>query len=94
MDIIDRLIELNKDDDNTRIHLLQYKNLREHFYSLSNEVLGEDYYNLGMDTYTCDKMTTEDIKRKFKNTNSNLIRANIFLIISSLVNIGLVIKMI
>ena len=47
-----------------RIRLLQYENLRKHFMQLVHDVLGEHYYNEGMDVYTCDKLCCRDLKRK------------------------------
>lgn len=49
-----------------RVRLLQYENLRKHFEKLVYEVLGEDYYNMGTDVYTCDKLTCEDLAHKLK----------------------------
>ena len=40
---------------------LIYKNLRKNWNKLVDEILGKDYYNMGMDTYTCDDLTCEDI---------------------------------
>lgn len=55
---------MNKDK---RIEMLQYKNLREHFNSLAKEILGKDYYNLGMDVYSSDRMCCEDILMKVRS---------------------------
>lgn len=52
--------------DDERIALLQYENLRKHFRQLTIDVLGENYYNDGMDVYTCDELTCQDIKAKLK----------------------------
>ena len=41
-----------------------YKNLRQQFNRMTEIILGEDYYNMGCDTYTCDKLTCEDIINK------------------------------
>lgn len=48
--------------------LLQYKNLRHHFDKMVKAVLGEDYYNVGMDVYTCDEITCEDITYEVNKT--------------------------
>lgn len=48
------------------IQLLQYQNLRKNFNKLVECVLGEDYYNMGMDVYTCDELTCEDIAKACK----------------------------
>lgn len=47
----------------TRYQLV-YKNLRYYFNLVVDSVLGKDYYNMGMDTYTCDKLTCEDLIRQ------------------------------
>ena len=47
--------------EENRIALLQYESLRENFHAMVNDVLGADYYNMGMDVYTCDKICCEDI---------------------------------
>ena len=51
-----------------RIRLLQYESLREHFSVMVKEVLGKDYYNMGMDVYECDRLCCEDITRKANRT--------------------------
>lgn len=53
-------------EDVNRIPLLQYKNLRKHFSQLVEDVLGKDYYNEGMDIYTCDEYCCRDLKKKLK----------------------------
>jgi hypothetical protein len=64
------MVDENKEIDykkfykENRIPLLQYKNLRENFNTLIDNVLGKDYYNLGMDIYECDRISCEDISRK------------------------------
>lgn len=45
---------------------LQYKNLRKHFNSLVDHVLGKGYYNEGSDVYSCDELTCRDLKNAFK----------------------------
>jgi len=52
--------------EENRVSLLQYKNLREHFQKLVTNVMGNGYYNMGMDVYTCDEICCEDIARKSK----------------------------
>lgn len=49
-----------------RVRLLQYENLRKHFYKMIDDVLGKDYYNTGLDVYECDRMICEDITKKAK----------------------------
>jgi len=54
------------DTESTRMSLLQYENLRKHFQKLIKDVLGPDYYNMGMDVYTCDEFACQDLKSKLK----------------------------
>ena len=55
-------------NDINRIRLLQYENLRKHFQQMVKDVLGGDYYNMGMDVYECDRICCEDITRKAKRS--------------------------
>ncbi len=43
-----------------------YKHVCKEFKRVTDELLGEDYYNMGMDQYTCATMTADDIIRKYK----------------------------
>ncbi len=52
--------------DEIRISILQYNNLRKHFKKMVNNVLGENYYNMGADVYESDRLCCEDITRKAK----------------------------
>jgi hypothetical protein len=55
------------------IQELQYISLRENLNkNLINPILGEGYYNMGMDVYTCDQFTTEDLKREFDKREKEL----------------------
>ena len=51
---------------------LQYDNLRNNFSKIIDNVLGFNYYNYGMDVYTCDDISTEHIINKFRNLKSEL----------------------
>lgn len=53
--------------DDNRISLLQYESLRSNFSKMVDDVLGEDYYNLAMDVYECDRVCCEDITNKAKS---------------------------
>lgn len=53
-------------NDENRIKLLQYDNLRKHFKSLVDDVLGKDYYNEAMDVYKADEYCCRDLKKKLK----------------------------
>ena len=50
--------------EKNRIALLQYKSLRENFNTMVDKVLGDDYYNMAMDVYACDRICCEDITVK------------------------------
>ena len=52
--------------DKNRVRVLQYENLRECFKKMIDDVLGKDYYNMGMDVYDCDRLSCEDITAKSK----------------------------
>lgn len=55
--------------DYNRVRILQYESLRKHFKKLVDDVLGKDYYNMGMDVYECDRICCKDLKVKFKSNN-------------------------
>ena len=50
--------------EKNRIALLQYESLRKNFNRMVDEVLGPNYYNMGMDVYDADKFTCEHITWK------------------------------
>jgi len=50
--------------EKNRIPLLQYESLRGHFGLMIEDIMGEDYYNMGMDIYETDRICCEDIARK------------------------------
>ena len=71
LDCMARVAELEKENaelQQDRVAMMQYRNLREHFGALADEVLGPDYYNMGMDVYECDRITCEDIARHASQT--------------------------
>lgn len=41
-----------------------YNHLRAVFDSITETLLGKDYYNYGMDWFSCDEFTGEDIVHK------------------------------
>ena len=55
--------------EENRIPMLQYESLRSCFNSMITKILGENYYNMGMDVYTCDEICCEDITSKAKSRN-------------------------
>lgn len=52
--------------DDNRVTLLQHESLRLNFQKMVDDVLGEDYYNMAMDVYECDRICCEDITSKVK----------------------------
>jgi predicted HTH domain antitoxin len=60
----EELSKVKAELERQRIPMLQYANLRVCFNQLIEEVLGKEYYNMGMDVYTCDRLTCEDIASK------------------------------
>jgi len=54
--------------EKNRIPVLQYESLREHFNNMIKNVMGNDYYNMGMDVYECDRICCEDITYKANRT--------------------------
>lgn len=65
MSYFESMIETKQNElTNINIVLEQYKNLRKHFTKMYEEILGEDYYNEGMDVYHCDEFICRDIITK------------------------------
>lgn len=54
--------------EENRVTLLQYESLRNNFNIMVNDVLGDNYFNMGMDVYDCDRICCEDITRKASRT--------------------------
>ena len=53
--------------DENRVRMLQYDSLRKNFKKMVRDILGSDYYNMGMDVYVCDEICCEDITSKVKS---------------------------
>ena len=56
-------VEMNEDN---RVRLLQYDNLRKCFSELCDLILGRKYYNEAMDAYRADEFCCRDIWDKVK----------------------------
>lgn len=54
------------------ICLEQYSNLRYHFSKLVIDILGESYYNNGMDVYGCDEQTCLDLASELRPKSYSL----------------------
>lgn len=86
LDIFELLHEFNKTNDLTANELIT-SNLRFAYTRLSDYILGTDYYNMGCDVYSCDKMVSFDIIGKFdrlKHANLVLTSAVIALSVSTI----------
>ena len=55
------------EEEINRIKLLYYENLRKYFTILVDVMLGEDYYNMGMDHYQVDINCMDDIVHQYGN---------------------------
>jgi len=65
--------EVNKEITQNNDHLdYAYKELRKNFNKITDEILGEDYYNMGIDTYNCDQETAEDLLYKYKELKNEI----------------------
>ena len=60
--------------DENRFRLLQYDSLRGYFNKMVDDVLGDDYYNMGMDVYEGDRLCCEDITFKSKSLLSRVFK--------------------
>jgi hypothetical protein len=61
-------IDYKKFYEENRVALLQYESLRRNFSKMAYKVLGDDYYNMAMDVYDCDRICCEDITIKANRT--------------------------
>lgn len=89
--INNREINLEDKDEYIRLLKLKYNNLRKNYSELTDTVLGEGYYNLAMDIYTCDNIVADDIKREFRYLKHDLKIYKRLFIISLIIIIALVI---
>ena len=63
---------MNKENKpNCTISLL-YKNLRADYERLIEEILGADYYNMGMDVYTTDDLACTHMIREYRRIKKEL----------------------
>lgn len=48
-------------------HIYQiHRELNGHYQRLINELLGKDYYNMGMDAYSCNAESCEDMLHEIR----------------------------
>ncbi len=64
----DKDVDYKEFYENNRVALLQYESLRKNFRVMIDNVLGDDYYNMAMDVYDCDRICCEDITYKANRT--------------------------
>lgn len=62
--LLQKVERLEQENYELLIYKDHYENLRANWNKLVREILGENYYNMSCDTYTCDKLTCEDIISK------------------------------
>ncbi|MCU6734931.1 hypothetical protein [Diplocloster agilis] len=56
-----------------KLQEMQYHNLRENFNEVVKSILGENYYNEGMDVYTGDAFACRDIINKFNSVKTEMV---------------------
>lgn len=64
-ELLNTVSENNGPDDYAVLNKL-YEHVCKEFQRVTNELLGKDYYNMGMDQYTCTTMTADDLISKYK----------------------------
>lgn len=76
-------------------HVKILRELNEHYDKLIEEILGEGYYNYGMDVYSCNEFALEDMLREIKALKSRrrnlliFLSGNIFLFLTAMLAISL-----
>lgn len=68
-----------------------YKNLCESVYRVQERILGEDYYNMGMDVYTTHDIMCDDIIRQYKKVEKSSTMWRSFAIVFGCYGLGLTI---
>ena len=56
---IAKIVKSHKAPEITERYILE--NLRKNYSKVTKHVLGDDYYNIGCDVYTCDDFTCNDL---------------------------------
>ena len=56
---IAKIVKSHKAPEITERYILE--NLRKNYSKVTKHVLGDDYYNIGYDVYTCDDFTCNDL---------------------------------
>lgn len=58
-------MKLCKKEKDCPIYLI-YKELNRHYQRLIDELLGKDYYNYGMDAYSCNEESCNDMLHEIR----------------------------
>ena len=64
-------VKIVRYDDETRLKLIHYNNLRQYYNKLIEEIMGEDYYTVNPDVMSSDTEAYEDMINRinyFKET--------------------------
>ena len=69
---------MNKENKPNCIISLLYKNLRADYERLIEEILGADYYNMGMDVYTTDDLACTHMIREYRRLKKQLEKWQVF----------------
>ena len=62
--LLQKVERLEKENAELEMYKEHYEHLRILWNKLVDGILGKGYYNMGMDTYTCDYLTCEDLLNK------------------------------
>ena len=54
-------VKIVRYDDETRLKLIHYNNLRQYYNKLIEEIMGEDYYTVNPDVMSSDMEAYEDM---------------------------------
>ena len=66
-------------DDETRLQLSHYNNLRKYYNKLIEEVMGKDYYTISPDVMNSDTEAYEDMIHRIKYLKETIIYKNILI---------------
>lgn len=65
---------------------LIHKELNGHYQRLINELLGRDYYNMGMDAYSCNAEACEDMLHEIRRLKK-LVSTGRWIVLTSIIYI-------
>lgn len=64
---------------------LIHKELNGHYQRLINELLGRDYYNMGMDAYSCNAEACEDMLHEIRRLKK-LVSTGRWIVLTSIIH--------